>query len=147
MTVPALLLAPSPLMIRQWRLAYDIGAKVNPPIAVASALSFSCLAYRLSNTISTRGGSAGKLYTLAAAAAITISIVPYTLTVMRRVNRTLLSKAKETENLKSDEVLTEIDVAERESAKQLIDLWGVLNFGRGLLPAVGSVLGYWAALL
>ena len=111
---------------------------------MASALSFASLAYRLRDTVSGNGDRVGRFYALAAIA--TASIVPYTLTVMRSINGTLHDKVNETKSLSLDEVLTEVGVTRGESTKQLVDHWGVLNFGRGLLPLVGSILGCWAAL-
>ena len=143
-SIPALLLAPSPLAVRQWKLIYDAGSKTAPPIAMTSALSFACLAYRLRDSTSRANSPAGKFYIMATIA--TSSIVPFTLVIMRNVNSMLHDRAKDTEGLRSDEVLSEIGVTKEESTKQLVDYWGLLNFCRGLLPLTGTVLGCLAAV-
>ena len=143
-SVPALLLAPSPLAVRQWKLIYGTGSKTAPPIAMTSALSFACLAYRLRDSTSREAGPAAKFYVMATIA--TSSIIPFTLVIMRNVNGMLHDRAKDAESLSSDEVLSEIEVAKGESTKQLVDYWGLLNFCRGLLPLTGTVLGFLAAV-
>lgn len=74
-----------------------------------------------------------------------MGIVPYTMAMMMDTNRKLLEKAEET---KEYGVLDEVieTKGEGESAHQLIDRWGVLNFGRGCLLVVGGGLGIWTAL-
>ena len=65
---------------------------------------------------------------------------------MRSVNAKLLAKAGQTSiaNLKED--IDEGAVLEGESVKELVDWWAVLNFGRGIFPMVGAVLGLFASL-
>lgn len=76
----------------------------------------------------------------AAAAVLTISIVPYTLTAMKGVNDRLHAIA--------DAPLEESKatvVAEKGEVETLLRKWYLLNLVRSLLPAVGCVLGVVAA--
>lgn len=43
--IPAVLKAPAPLAVRQWKTMFDIGQKVGPVLAVVSSLAFGYVAY------------------------------------------------------------------------------------------------------
>jgi hypothetical protein len=137
-TIPSLLLAPGSLGVRQWQKTFNQGKAAAPPIAMLSSAAFAYLAYKLSKTLNQ---TKGELYGLAALS--TLSIMPYTLVVMRGVNGKLLNKANDLKAMSLDDIATNLNDSE-ESAKELIDWWGTLNFGRGLLPLVGTIVGAWA---
>lgn len=143
-TVPALLLAPTPLLVRQWRTMYLRGKSIAPPISVVSLASSGYLAMKLYNAPLSVHHPRGELYALAAL--MTVSIVPYTLLVMSDVNAKLMAKAEEMESLDAKDEVTEIGMPKGESAKELVDWWAVLNLGRGVFPLLGAVLGAWASL-
>lgn len=82
----------------------------------------------------------------ALSALFTLGIVPYTMIGMLPTNKKLKKKVEEMEGLDIGEKATEIGLAKGESAKELLDWWGVLNFGRGVFPLVGAYLGLWATL-
>lgn len=103
-----------------------------------SSAAFGYLAYKLSKTLNQ---TKGELYGLAALS--TLSIIPYTLIVMRDVNGKLLNKANDLKTMSLDDIITNLNDSE-ESAKELIDWWATLNLGRGLLPLVGTIVGAWA---
>lgn len=46
MTCPALLDAPAPLLVKQWKKVFDTGKVVAPPLSLVSAIIFASLAYR-----------------------------------------------------------------------------------------------------
>lgn len=142
-TVPSLLLAPTPLLVRQWRTTFLLGKSVAPPIAIASSASYAYLAMMLYNAPLSVNHPRGELYALAAL--LTVSIVPYTLFVMKDVNAKLMARAEEASLDVKNEV-TEIGMPKGESAKELLDWWAVLNLGRGVFPLLGAVLGAWASL-
>ncbi|MCJ1257721.1 hypothetical protein MMC24_005547 [Lignoscripta atroalba] len=144
LAIPSLLLAPSTLLVHQWRRIYERGVATAPPLAAMSSLSFAYLAYQSQASPLSTDDSRAQLYALAALA--TLCIVPYTLVFMRSVNAKLLAKAGQTSiaNLKED--IDEGAVLEGESVKELVDWWAVLNFGRGIFPMVGAVLGLFASL-
>ncbi|SLM35291.1 Protein of unknown function DUF1772 [Lasallia pustulata] len=141
--VPSLLLAPAPLLARQWRGMYLRGISVAPPFAVVSFAAYSYLAVKLYDAPLSVNHPKGELYALAAL--MTISVMPYTLLAMKNVNAKLMAKAKDMESLEVKEEVTEVGLPKGESAKDLVRWWGILNFGRGVLPLVGALLGAWAS--
>lgn len=123
---------------------YLRGKSLAPPVAIVSSASFSYLAIKLYNAPLSVNHPRGELYTLAAV--MTVSILPYTLLVMKNVNAKLLAKAEEMESLDAKDKVTEVGLPQGETAKELLDWWGVLNLGRAVFPLLGAVLGIWASL-
>lgn len=78
----------------------------------------------------------------AVAAALAPAIVPYTLTVMKKVNDRLHNKAVVygSRDLEKGEVQRDAEVEE------LAGRWARLNAGRAVLPALSAVLGAWAVV-
>lgn len=75
-----------------------------------------------------------------------VGIVPYTFAVLMPTNKRLLGMVEvqgKVELSASDLVVKE--EGER-SAHQLVDWWGVLNLGRGLILVGSGVLGVWSSL-
>ena len=120
---------------------FDQGKAAAQPIAILSSAAFGYLAYKLAKTLNQ---TKGELYGLAAIS--TLSIVPYTLVLMRGVNGKLINKSEGSKSMSVDELLSDLN-ANEESAKQLIDWWATLNVGRGLLPLVGTIVGTWATFV
>ncbi|KAL2184423.1 DUF1772-domain-containing protein [Thermothelomyces heterothallicus CBS 203.75] len=156
--VPRLLESPTPLMLRQWVRTYRRGAATVPFAAGLAAAAYTYLYY-----LGTRGGGSGgggaasasallRARAYLAAGALTIGIVPYTLAVMAGTNSELkrmeravgeVAGADAAEGPAGEE---EVVVVEEESAKRLVDWWGVLNLGRGVLLLAGSICGLAATL-
>ena len=111
---------------------------------MVSAAMFGYLAYKFYDvplsTIITRG----QLYALAMVAAI--SIIPYTLIVMRTVNEKLHAKCADLEVLDVKENATQISLPKRETTAELLNTWKFHNIIRGLLCLSAAVLGMLAAL-
>lgn len=128
-------------MVRQWRTAYNQGKKAAPLLSLIATSSFGFLSYKLVKTLNQ---AKGEVYALAALA--TISIVPYTLLVMATTNGTLLNKAAQADaqQKNAESNISEKEFENEESAKELIARWSLLNFGRGVLPLVGTSLGLYA---
>lgn len=84
------------------------------------------------------------MYGLSALA--TFGIWPYTIFVLMPTNRKLFKKHDEMKGLEVGKKATEVGLANGESAKELVDRWGVLNVVRGVFPLVGAVLGLWVTL-
>ncbi|KAL4959514.1 DUF1772 domain-containing protein [Aspergillus stella-maris] len=131
--------APSPATIaRQWLAMYNTGKAQNPPIALLTASAFSYLAWTAHSGTSAAVDvlspkNATWLY--AAAAVVTVGIVPWTLAAMSSVNSTLAGVAEgvgANAEKRSDEV------------SELLSKWKVLNGVRGVFPFVGAVLGFLA---
>ena len=140
-SVPALLLAPNPLVTQQWQKVFDSGKVRIPPLAGASALSFSYLAYRWYGTLKQPKAELSGL-----SAFLTVLIVPYTFIFMKKINNRLGRKAEESKGLSLDDRTVEAGLPKGESAKELLDSWATHNFIRGLFPLAGSLLGLWKAI-
>ena len=135
------MLAPNPLVARQWRKLYDRGSVTASPLAAASALAFGFLSYKSYGTLN---HAKAELYALTALLAM--SIVPYTLITMARVNGKLMSKAEDSKALAAEEEIVEVEVPKGQSTKELLDLWATHNLARGLFPLAGALLGLWTSL-
>ncbi|KAL7808079.1 DUF1772 domain-containing protein [Trichoderma aethiopicum] len=101
-----------------WAELYKRGAASMPKFAVGTSLAYIFAAYR------------------AYAAGCVLSIVPFTLTVMKDVNGTLHEEA-------GKEATEETQVS-KVRVKGLLDRWITLNLVRGLLPLAGTALGCYA---
>ncbi|KAE8453669.1 hypothetical protein EG329_009180 [Mollisiaceae sp. DMI_Dod_QoI] len=141
--IPRLLDSPTPLMLRQWNTMYQTGKKQGPPFALISALSYWYLSYQ--SHLSPTSAKSSKVIAYALAGALSIGIVPYTLAFLMSTNAKLLKKVEETKSLGKTEEITEVGLG-NQSAHALVDWWGVLNLGRGLLLVASGVLGAWTAL-
>lgn len=139
--VPSILLAPDSLVARQWKKVFDLGKASAPPIAAASALSFSFISYQWYGTLNQ---PKAEFYGLSAF--LTICIVPYTLVLMRGVNGKLLSKAAQISTLKKDDEFDESQLPKGQSSKELVDLWATYNAVRSILPLAGSAVGLWTTI-
>lgn len=83
----------------------------------------------------------------ALAALFTVGVVPYSFFLMGGLEKTLFEevrvKRKGKEKEKEEAAGNNL---ERESVKQLVDRWGMINLGRTGLGTVGAALGAWATL-
>ena len=117
---------------------YEAGKTQNPPVASITASSFAYVAWSTRQSpslfVSARYGGAG-MY--AAAAVLTLSIVPYTFATMAGTNDKLLGLAESKGDLSTS----------RAEVESLISRWIQLNWVRSLLPLAGSFVGIAAALL
>lgn len=95
-----------------------------PKFAATSALAYLYSAY---NTHSLGGNWQG----FAAAAVVTLSIVPWTIFVMASTNNTLHRVARAEEKRSDQEVA------------DLVGRWNVLNSVRSFFPLVGTIIGAW----
>ncbi|KAI9759499.1 MAG: hypothetical protein M1835_000359 [Candelina submexicana] len=140
--VPTLLLAPTPLLLRQWRKMWNLGKRSNPPIAAIGLLSNAYLAYKQYNAPLSTNHPRGEMYAIAAF--LSAWLVLYTPAFMSTTNGQLLEAAEDMEGF---DVGEEVEAqGKKESARQLIDKWGVLNLGRSAGPLVGALVGLWASL-
>jgi hypothetical protein len=128
-TMPGLLSAPVPgeLLATQWATMFDMGKVAMPTVAVVSVSSFAYTAYDRS-----RRGRDWKRY--AAAGALTLAIVPFTLIFMNGTNLALLQIAGG---------CAMAEGVDDESVRALISKWAGLNLIRSLLPLAGGVVGLW----
>jgi hypothetical protein len=136
-------------MLQQWNNTYQTGKKAGPRAAVISAGAYWFLAYKSYQSYTSGFGSGifgagmGKVWSYVVAGALVLGIAPYTILFMNGTNGKLLSKYKETQDWT---VKKEVSTKENESVHYLVDTWGLLNLGRGMLVVASGVLGAWTAL-
>lgn len=142
--IPTIALAPTDLLVRQWKRTYDVGKATAPPFAVTCAACFGFLAYS-SRRLPSSGSIPISPFALYTAAAVAIpAIVPYTLLVMEpAVNRKLMRMAKTVE---AGSKGTELDCSGAEVA-DLLRKWKGMNLVRAAAVATGAVLGVVASLI
>jgi hypothetical protein len=134
--VPRLLESPTPLMLQQTRRTLLQGRALFPAASALTAIGYFFLASR--TWIPPSRSLSARLYLVAGA--LCASIVPYTLVVVMPTNRRLLRKAEETRLLDAGETYVEL-CAREETAKYLVDQWGMLNLGRVLIWGTAGILG------
>ncbi|KAH6707719.1 hypothetical protein BKA61DRAFT_558269 [Leptodontidium sp. MPI-SDFR-AT-0119] len=148
-TVPRLLESPPTLLLQQWSHMYAVGKKTGPPISFLSSMAFFYLAWKAH--VKPR-----VVWMYALAGVLGVGIVPYTFAVLMGTNKRLLRKVESARvmELREEDLDLDLDLdlkldAQRDeemSAHQLVDWWGVLNLGRGVMLAGSGALGLWAAL-
>ncbi|KAF2627857.1 DUF1772-domain-containing protein [Macroventuria anomochaeta] len=113
--------------VKLWRNNFEAGFALAPPIALATASSLASCGWAARN-LRTSGVKDGRLFWVAAA--LTVSIVPYTIIFMKSTNDKLLRYAKK-------EKLT---TSESQETEGLLKRWVFLNSVRSLLPLAGALL-------
>lgn len=127
--------APSDQVARQWQSLYELGKTQNPPISAVAASTFLYLAWAV------RSGSplfkqtpVSQTALFSTAAALCISIAPWTFIAMVKTNSAIAAKTR----------------SKSESDAELVPLlkrWSTLNMLRGLFPTLAAVVGLVAAFL
>ncbi|KAM0276728.1 hypothetical protein ACHAQH_006438 [Verticillium albo-atrum] len=120
---PRLLELPTPLMLRAWAASHARTKTLLPLSTTACGASYALLAHR--------SGSRA----LAAAAALCLTVIPWTRLMLKRLNAKILRLA-ETEA--EAEVMT---AAQEESAKWLVDQWGLYGLGQAIPVLVAGGIG------
>jgi len=114
------------------------------PGALLSSVSYFYLAYNaLSSSNPFAGNGAG--YSYLASGVLSVGIIPFTFAVFMPTNNKLEAKEEETRMLEKTDEVVEIGLA-GETAKVLVDRWGVLNLGRVGMLITASVVGIWTSL-
>jgi len=111
--------------VKLWKNNFEAGFALAPPIAVATASSLGFCAWSAPRLL-TFGVPNGRLF--AAAAVLTVSIVPFTIVFMSSTNDKLLSFAKK----------EDLTTAENQESEALLKRWRYLNSVRSLLPLAGA---------
>lgn len=142
--IPTIAVAPTEVLVRQWKTTFDIGKANMPPLAVMSAACFGFLAYA-SRGLPMRGPGPVSPSTLYTVAAIIIpAIVPYTLVRMEpAANQQLNRMAAAAEKGANGKELGGSD----EEVKQLLKKWSSMNLVRAGMVGTGAVLGAVASLV
>lgn len=132
LAIPGFLSAPAvpaQTLAQQWQGLFARGKVLGPQLAVASLLGYGYLAYqRKTATGPDRQGWAGYV----AAAALAISIVPFTIVFMNPTNIALQNVAFGTDKTTSE-----------TAVRELLVKWKGLNLVRSFFPLAGAILGFW----
>ena len=122
---------------------YDRGKTLVPPLAVCSGVAFATLAYLAAQKYDWQKHNAVQAY--GSAAALSFSLIPYTLIVMGSTNGGLISVAeailKQDAGGGSDNVQPSTDVI------ALVQQWSILNLVRGILQLGGAIAGIYGTLI
>lgn len=135
--IPRLLESPTPLMLRQWANSFAVTKKVFPGIDGLAGVLYFALAYQF------WGSTKSKLYVLAGG--MCLSVFPYTLALVVPTNRKLFKKVEETKMLSATDEVVE-PMKREETAKYLVDHWGILNLPRAVVVGAAGLVGLYASL-
>lgn len=116
--------------VKLWRANFNAGFALAPPTALATAASLSYCAWSTWN-ISAHGLRNPRLFLVAAA--LTVSVVPYTIVTMTSTNDKLMRFAKKGEK-------EELSANESGESEELLQRWTTLNLVRSLLPLSGAIV-------
>ena len=119
--IPAALIAPE-TSARVWAELYNRGVGLMPKLVIGVAGAYLYAAYDARKKTGIWKG-------FAVAAALAVSIIPYTFLTMIGTNHALHA------------IATGAYTASEAEVSRLIGRWGVLNLGRSLLPLAGAVAG------
>lgn len=114
-----------------WAELYKRGAASMPKFAIGTALAYFVAAYDAYGDGRAWGSYLG-------AAGLTLSIVPFTLTVMKYTNGLLHEEAEKDVNEKDENSVARVN--------GLLNRWIILNLIRGSLPLTGTILGLFTFL-
>lgn len=112
-------------LVNSWRKVYLSGHVRGPAIAGATGLIYAFAAWRKQ-----AAGEPWRVF--AVAGATTVSIVPYTLTLMQGTNNALF---------RADDLAVKGTEPAWAEAERLVIRWGRLNAIRALIPLAGGVMG------
>ncbi|KAK7948748.1 N-acetyltransferase- GNAT family [Apiospora aurea] len=150
LTMPALIRpdVPQDALVHQWHNLYRRGAALMPVLAGATTLSYWLVAYyhTLPSPLELGAASSasGEWRGFAAAGALTLAIVPYTLVVMMPTIRTL--EASMDGAAVVDEKGQRRATMSRGTAEALLRKWTQMNVVRSLIPLVGAACAVWNLL-
>lgn len=132
LAIPGLLAPNTPLpaqaLAQQWATIYNNGAVLGPRVAMLSLLGYGYLIYVHKNDT-----TAARWNKFAAAAALSLAIVPFTALAMDPTNQALLKVASE-------------GGAGEAVVRELLVKWKGLNLMRAVFPFVGAVVGLWGLI-
>ncbi|EOD48976.1 60s ribosomal protein l44 [Neofusicoccum parvum] len=127
-------MAPVPLLVKQWKNQYEIGASTAPFVALISGVSFSYLMTQHGKHI---GMLSEKSFYLTAAAGVLIpAIVPFTILVIKPVNDKLAAIVEALDGKQPGEV-----AVEEQKVEPLLKQWNRLNATRSVMVGLGAVAG------
>lgn len=112
-------------LLHQWSRVYYSGHRKGPAISIATGMIYGVAAWSKH-----AAGSPWRVFALAGVT--TVSMVPYTWTMMQSTNNALF-RAEARSKAGNEEG--------RGEAERLVKSWNRLNAGRALFPLAGAILG------
>lgn len=116
---------PPDAQLRQWQTAYHAGHRTMPRVAALTALGHAVVAWQ-------QAGRGGEWRGLAAAAVLTLAIVPFTFAFIMPTNNAL-----------EREIARETKTLSRAAAVALLQKWARWNLLRSVLPLAGAACAVW----
>ncbi|KAK7920575.1 hypothetical protein PG985_008597 [Apiospora marii] len=137
LTMPALIRpdVPQDALVHQWHSLYRRGAAMMPALAGATTLGYWTVAYNQYSASSPSAEWRG----FAAAGALVLAIVPFTLAAMMPTIRALEASMGGAQGEKAKTM-------SRGTAEALLRKWTRLNVWRSLIPLVGTACAVWNLL-
>lgn len=125
----------SPQLFHQWTRMYHYGHQVLPGMAIGTFLLYShtCIQKR-------KAEKPQPWRLLALAGLVTVSIIPFTLLIMKPTNDELFRLEAVTRAVRTGGN-SEISVLGIKEAKALVVKWAWMHFTRSCFPLVGAIIG------
>lgn len=144
LTMPALVRpdVPQDTILHQWHAMYKQGAAIMPVLSGTTTLGYWVVAYYRRSLSSPLSASSGEWRGFAAAGALTLAILPFTLVAMFPTIRTLEAAMDGAVGEKGQRK----NVMSRETVEALLRKWTRLNVVRSLIPLVGAACAVWNLL-
>ncbi|KAK2072573.1 hypothetical protein P8C59_006920 [Phyllachora maydis] len=150
MTIPAFLLGPHSIAVKQFKLLHSIGFVSQPPTTFVALLLHGFVAYRAYAAAAAApalfgrvrggaGGVSGAAVSWAVSAALTAVVLPFTFAVMEPTSQHLLAIAGTGEKREGG---TEV----AEKTEGLLRRWSSLNAVRSVLSVSAGLVGLWSVL-
>lgn len=125
----------SPQLFHQWARMYHYGHQVLPGMAICTFILYICASLR-----SYRAEKPKPWGILLLAGLVTVSIIPFTLLVMKPTNDRLFHLESITRTLRTGDD-TEVDVMDIKEAEGLVAYWALMHLIRSTFPFIGVTIG------
>ncbi|KAF5853665.1 hypothetical protein GGP41_006469 [Bipolaris sorokiniana] len=136
-TIPILMenTADASQLLRQWTRLYNYGNQVLPGMAVGTFLLYALVCFRRRRAVTS------KLWRLLALASLsTVSIIPFTLIIMKPTNNELFRMESVTRMIQLEEA-GGVNIMGIKEAEELVVWWSFMHAMRSTFPLVGTILG------
>jgi hypothetical protein len=125
----------SPQLFHQWARMYHYGHQVLPGMAIGTFLLYTYAGFR-----KRRAGKINLWRVLMLAGLVTVSIIPFTLLIMKPTNDELFRLESVTRVPQTGEN-TGVGVMDIKEARGLVVNWALMHFTRSTFPLIGAIIG------
>jgi len=124
-----------PQLFHQWTRMYQYGHQVLPGMAICTFMLYTCACFR------NRGAEKPKPWRLLLLAGlVTVSIIPFTLLVMKPTNDELFRLESVTRTHPEGKI-ADVDVMGIKDAQGLVVKWALMHLARSTFPLIGAIIG------